>query len=567
MADRKITDLTALAAGSQATGDLLTIVDVSESAAADKNKKITVESLFKGIPGDVGIGDSAPDFNLVIKGGSNTNENLFACKDSDGTKMVSVEQDSSGNGRLLVFDTSGNNDVLIHTNGNSFFNGGNVGIGTSSPTQKLSLSNGTFKISGTSTFASNVEIGRVGGDNNLGFATGGTERMRINASGNVGIGTTSISNKLEVDGGSGQTRLRVSTTGTDADEAGIILANSGKTAFNDGIEIAHGAGKTNFNDLAGEAQMTIDVTSSRVGIGTTSPTSIFDVEIASNTGINFTNVSTAPILDFKANSVESAGRIRVNEASGGGVMQFATKTTGGTITERMRVTSAGYLKASNNGSYVNTSGLHHEFNQSATGDVGVYVKASSTAFASDMLFLSCARSSNSNFYFLVGRNDNTANNAILLRGDGNAFADGSWSGGGADYAEYFEWSDGNTEAEDRRGISVVLDGDKIREAVAGEEPIGVISGNPSVVGDGDVNQWKNKHLRDDYGSFVLDENGDRQVNPDYNPDTAYVSRENRPEWDTVGLMGKLRIRKGQVTGARWIKMRDVSDSVEEWLVR
>ena len=44
MADRKITDLTALAAGSQATGDLLTIVDVSEGAAADKNKKITVES-------------------------------------------------------------------------------------------------------------------------------------------------------------------------------------------------------------------------------------------------------------------------------------------------------------------------------------------------------------------------------------------------------------------------------------------------------------------------------------------------------------------------------------------
>ena len=42
MADRKITDLTALAAGSQATGDLLTIVDVSEGAAADKNKKLSL---------------------------------------------------------------------------------------------------------------------------------------------------------------------------------------------------------------------------------------------------------------------------------------------------------------------------------------------------------------------------------------------------------------------------------------------------------------------------------------------------------------------------------------------
>ena len=73
-----------------------------------------------------------------------------------------------------------------------------------------------------------------------------------------------------------------------------------------------------------------------------------------------------------------------------------------------------------------------------------------------------------------------------FRGDGNAYADGSWSGGGADYAEYFEWSDGNTSSEDRRGISVVLDGDKIREATSGEDPIGVISANPSVVGDVDV---------------------------------------------------------------------------------
>ena len=66
MADRKITELTALAAGGQATGDLLTIVDVSESAAADKNKKITMENLFKGIPGDVGIGTSSPSDTLHL---------------------------------------------------------------------------------------------------------------------------------------------------------------------------------------------------------------------------------------------------------------------------------------------------------------------------------------------------------------------------------------------------------------------------------------------------------------------------------------------------------------------
>ena len=40
---------------------------------------------------------------------------------------------------------------------------------------------------------------------------------------------------------------------------------------------------------------------------------------------------------------------------------------------------------------------------------------------------------------------------FYLRGDGNAFADNNWNAGGADYAEYFEWSDGNSDNEDRRG--------------------------------------------------------------------------------------------------------------------
>jgi len=32
-------------------------------------------------------------------------------------------------------------------------------------------------------------------------------------------------------------------------------------------------------------------------------------------------------------------------------------------------------------------------------------------------------------------------------------------------------------------------------------------------------------------------------------------------------MGKLRIKKGQQINSNWIKMRDISDSVEEWLVK
>jgi hypothetical protein len=45
MADRKISDLTALT--TPASGDYLPIVDISETAAASKNKRITLEEFFK----------------------------------------------------------------------------------------------------------------------------------------------------------------------------------------------------------------------------------------------------------------------------------------------------------------------------------------------------------------------------------------------------------------------------------------------------------------------------------------------------------------------------------------
>ncbi|UWQ64533.1 hypothetical protein K3723_07575 [Leisingera caerulea] len=59
----------------------------------------------------------------------------------------------------------------------------------------------------------------------------------------------------------------------------------------------------------------------------------------------------------------------------------------------------------------------------------------------------------------------------------------------------------------------------------------------------------------------------RKLNPEYDPSYEYVPRADRPEWDTVGLMGKLRLRKGQPVGVSWIMMREVSADVEEWLVR
>ena len=153
---------------------------------------------------------------------------------------------------------------------------------------------------------------------------------------------------------------------------------------------------------------------------------------------------------------------------------------------------------------------------------------------------------------------------FYLRGDGNAFADNNWNAGGADYAEYFEWSDGNSDNEDRRGYTVVLDGDKIRKSTSEDNAttiIGVISDNPSVVGNNAWDSWSDKYQKDDYASYILNENGERIINKDFDNTQKYVSRENRPEWDIVGLMGRIRVRVGQTIGDRWIKMREISDTV------
>jgi len=258
---------------------------------------------------------------------------------------------------------------------------------------------------------------------------------------------------------------------------------------------------------------------------------------------------------------------------------FSTTADGASSpTERARITSGGYFKASNNGSYINATSNYYELNSNATTET-LFLVNSNTSYASTLEVVRSGTSASSSYNFSILQSGNGADNEFILRGDGNAFADGSWSGGGADYAEYFEWSDGNPDADDRRGIAVALDGDKIRPAIAGEDPIGVISGNPSVVGDSAWNKWSGKYLRDDFGTYIQedyeveDEDGNtviqqrRKLNPAYDPDVEYTSREERPEWDCVGLMGKLRIRKGQPTGSRWIKMRDISDFVEEWLVR
>ena len=447
-----------------------------------------------------------------------------------------------------------------------------------------------------------AEVIDTGSDGRFVVTTEGSERLRVTSAGLVGIGTTSNydDSVLEVrkaSGGDGVAIRVTNDTTTNGSLAGIIFTNS--TGDFTSAAIAH---KRNDNALiffngqtaggggfanATEA-MRLD-SSNRLLVGTSSTSKDFSAVFQGNSasaagGANLllacgasspADGSAIGYLSFTDSNHNTTAQIQAQRDGGTwtsgtsqpGRLVFSTTTDGASSpTERMRITGQGYFKFSDNATYRGSTASYNEFNQSANNN-GLYVRCSAANFSSTNIVADTVRSATSAYWLFLGSSGDGSDLEFRVTGDGNTFCDGSFTGGGADYAEYFEWSDSNPDGQDRRGISVVLDGDRIREAVVGEDPIGVISGNPSVVGDGAWNKWNGKHLRDQFGSYLLDENGDRQLNPDYDPEANYIPREQRPEWDCVGLMGKLRIRKGQVTGSRWIKMRDISDTVEEWLVR
>lgn len=167
-------------------------------------------------------------------------------------------------------------------------------------------------------------------------------------------------------------------------------------------------------------------------------------------------------------------------------------------------------------------------------------------------------------------------NAFRVTYGGKVYAKTEFQSTGADYAEFFEWFDGNPEDEDRRGLVVSLDGEKIRPATQADKYIlGIISVTPSIVGDAHEEDWQGRFLTDEWGAPVYGwvdseqpnpETGEPEMvkawaqmpNPDWNPSEVYVPREERKEWDKVGLVGKLAVRQdGTLQLNGFAKLSDV----------
>lgn len=145
--------------------------------------------------------------------------------------------------------------------------------------------------------------------------------------------------------------------------------------------------------------------------------------------------------------------------------------------------------------------------------------------------------------FIVGNglSGGARSNALRVTAAGDVMGVKAYAATGADYAECFEWADGNASNEDRRGLFVTLDGEKIRLANADDDYIvGIVSATPSIIGDACSDDWQGKYVTDIFGSRVL-ENGAYKLSEgfDKSMDDNYTSRLERPEWAVVGLVGKL----------------------------
>jgi hypothetical protein len=136
-------------------------------------------------------------------------------------------------------------------------------------------------------------------------------------------------------------------------------------------------------------------------------------------------------------------------------------------------------------------------------------------------------------------NGGTASNCFRVDNQGRVYAT-AYNTSGADYAEYFEWADGNPDGEDRRGLLVQLIGDKIAPA-HGDDILGAVSCRASVIGNAYEDEWHGKYKRDVYGDYIRDEDGKRQLSDDYDKNREYIPRSQRQEWAAVGMIGRLII--------------------------
>jgi hypothetical protein len=413
VADRKITDLTALT--TPAIADVLPIVDVSEAAAADKNKKITVGELFKGVPDGTAAAPS------VAFTGSGTDTGIY----SPGVDQVAVS--TGGTGRLFI-DASGKVGVnttsegaqlhvLIGTSGKSW----TAPTGTSALFERNSINYVTIAAANNNTSQLNfadtddADIGSIKynhAEDSLSFGVNNGERARIDSSGRLLVGTStsravggSIQSNLQIEGtgtGASTTSCSVTQNSNSIDGPRFMLAKSRGTA-NGSVTIVQSGDNLGTIDFAG-ADGT-DAGSSAVRIsaqvdgtpgandmpgrlvfsttadGASSPTERLRITSAGNVGIGITSPAAAlHVVTSGAGEIRHADGARAVAMGSTGTISYIGSVTAGNglalysaNEEKARIDASGRLGIGNSspGSFYSGS---NQLVVGNTGDQGITIK-------------------------------------------------------------------------------------------------------------------------------------------------------------------------------------------------
>ena len=239
--------------------------------------------------GNVGIGTASPEKKLSVYLNNNGVRLNHDFTTSDYSELSFSCTGAVGNGagiRSYRASTSFNGnegDLRFYTNTGSggassdgaerlrIDSSGNVGIGTASPLKELQINatEPTIRLEESGAGSKRLELSVNSSAEAKVFATQsgsalllgtvGTERLRIDSSGNVGIGITPSNQKLDVNGGS---VIR-----------GALFLGDGSSSV---IRKVTSSTPLTFANQGGSAEMTID-SSGNVGIGTISPGAKFGV--------------------------------------------------------------------------------------------------------------------------------------------------------------------------------------------------------------------------------------------------------------------------------------------------
>jgi hypothetical protein len=330
------------------------------------NERMRIDS-----SGNVGIGDSSPNTNLVVKGASNSLTNSVGNINVISTDSAAINAGGSiGLGGF--YNGTSNSIPFANLHGKKENGTGNNAAGyfaistrnaSSGTAERMRIdSSGRVKAKGGFLYVQNSASGTGDTDGlalisdgnadkyvwnydntSLRFGTNALERMRIDSSGNVGVGTTSINNKFVI-----------ASSGSATAYFHSVNASTG-TSGNDGIVMGMGDATNAYfwNYESGSIVFATNATermrinsSGNVGIGTTSIDASLHVKGAGTHGTfvleagGTSGISNQIYIQGHNNAGTSLGEINFEEtAANQGALVF--KTNGGSVAERMRINNLG----------------------------------------------------------------------------------------------------------------------------------------------------------------------------------------------------------------------------------